>query len=299
MKYRAGRAAELIHPFLISNLDIYISLARWNDEILYSKSLGLEDLDLKSISEKINKKGKIFFILGSGPSIAELSEKQYDIMGKNVTLGINKWFINPFDTDFYMFEGRKIAQRESHYRYWFDDAIIRYAEESKSTFLLKDIASSFSCWDTFAENFKDRAFVIPKFSVPGRTPAAFRYNLRKISKKIEAYPLLFKRGSVSLALSLAARLNFDKVVLCGVDMVDGTYFWDDPRFTARSGYSKPNTQGNLLHPTIDSKVDPITLDKVLFDFKEVLFYGDNSIYVSSKTSHLSKFFPVFDWESGK
>lgn len=294
IKYRAALAAEWMHPFLLSNRDISISLARSKDEMLLSKSLGFKDLDSTSLSEKVNKKGRVFFILGSGPSISELSEDQYEIMSKNVTLGINKWFMNSFDTDFYMFEGRKIEQKESNYRYWFDDAIARYAEASESTFLLKDVASSFSCWDVFSKNFRERSFVIPKFSVPGRSLAAFRYNLHKISRNTEAYPLLFRRGSISLALSLAARLNFDKVVLCGVDMNDGSYFWEDPRFKVRNGYSKPNTQRKLLHSTIDSEVHPVTLDKVLIDFKEMLF-DDVSLYVSSKASSLSRFLPVFDW----
>lgn len=294
IKYRAALAAEQMHPFLLSNRDISISLGRSKDEILLSKSLGFKDLDLTSLSEKVKKKGRIFFILGSGPSISELSEDQYEIMSKNVSLGINKWFMNSFDTDFYMFEGRKIEQKDAYYRYWFDDAIVRYAEASESTFLLKDVASSFSCWDVFSKKFRERSFVVPKLSIPGRTLPAFRYNLQKISKNIEAYPLLFRRGSISLALSLAARLNFDKVVLCGVDMNDGSYFWENPEFNVRSGYSRPDIQKKLLHATIDGEVDPVTLDKVIIDFKDVLF-DDVPVYVSSSTSSLSRTLPVFDW----
>lgn len=243
----------------------------------------------------------VFFVLGGGPSINFLQTLEWSHIGDNTSLGINNWMVHAFEPTYLMIEPIRPNDHNLSIIEWQYKSIVAYAKTTKCSFLIKDFGSYGSkSLDFLSRKYPERSFVIPKFSIAGRTLGTQRFVGRFLSKwGFDKSFFLFSRVSVTLAISFAISLGYKKIVLCGVDLNDASYFFEDNSFQSRSGIDLPPGSGQTnasVHSTMDKNVRKLTAEdaiKVFYD--EILKKNEIDLYVGSDTSLLSRWLPLYSW----
>ena len=204
---------------IISNLKIYY-LIKKNKIKNFSKN--------KLFSKK---KSNIIFILGSGNSINELNDTNWNEIKKNDSLGINRWYLHKHVPNFLLFEGAKKSdlkaeggKEKNNFTYQvLNDSSERYKD---SLFLIKDLDSLYINFNKL-NLLKDRIMPIYKLIPPGKTIESIKKSFSIIRNlglaKSFSYPIGY-RASISHAISLAINMGYEKIILCGIDL-RGPYFW--------------------------------------------------------------------------
>lgn len=287
-------------PYLAKQIDFWRAIHLLEKEIKMSAEYNIPIFDRNLFNHLSCSKRKKIFILGSGQSINEIPSHSWREISKNISIGINQWFLHTFDPDFYIFEGFSEGHQDRQsFSKWLEyhNQLIKYSRETNSIFLLKDIATSSGRWNEFSKNRNKNSFIIPKLFVPGRNIKNFNHNIIQAKKNASKYDaFLFRRGSISLALDLAIKMNPEEIILCGVDLNGSKYFWEKEGFVAREGYSLPKVESPIVHGTMTKEVDPITLDIVITAFNEELVKRKEiKLYCGSVNSILSKSLPVYPW----
>jgi hypothetical protein len=113
-----------------------------------------------------------------------------------------------------------------------------------------------------------------------------------------------KRGSISYLIHLALYLGYNKIVLCGVDMVDSAYFFDEnneyykkknipiPR-TPTAEYD--NHDDSEPHKTNDLSAGKLTLEKIIYSLNDLILESYNvDLYVENTKSALYPRLPVYE-----
>lgn len=255
------------------------------------------DLGCKNIN---NNENKLFFILGGGTSINKLRKKDWELIDDNFSIGLNFWITHPFEPNYLMIEGFRADEVDSSGYKWVEKYMPVYVEKSRSTILLKDFATSFKNWEYFSNLGEKKVFVIPKFSIPGRTNESKRRAMRVLKKiKIaDNYPL-FSRASVTLAISIGYLLGFKKIILCGIDMHNAKYFYEEKDFISHPHIPPPPDSGQLdkgLHSTVNKEINPITADRSILNYYEQILKDEGiNLYVNSEDSLLFPRIPAFKW----
>lgn len=301
---RIAVAIDSIEPRILYAHDLRKSYGALEKEKLALKSLGLlsaHDYCQTSCFAENVRRTELVFILGSGVSIAHMTESQWRVIARHASIGINRWFLHEFDPTFFMFEGLREHDARSPYGKWYQESIKRYRLDSSAIFLLKNISTSLFDWDFFSTQLPKKNYGLPLLAIPGRSEKSFKYSLKKIVGTGQAFDnILFRRGSVSAAVSLAVNMGFKSIVLCGVDCVGNEFFWEDTTWSRCAGARVPASPASTLpiHGTMNPEVDPVTMDKVLSQLSDVLLKPNGvQLFVGSSYSALAKKFPIYEWMS--
>ena len=216
------------------------------------------------------------FILGSGRSINEITAAQWEVIKSHDTIALNNWPVHPFVPTFYCYESavnepgldeaynfllNNICNRASDYRPTIK--IIANFKRAERPQIGKDLT----------HECKHNLYFVYTPVVIARTPEEFRAMVRfyrrlglfAISPKIRN---LFKYSSVlSTCLSLAIRLGYRKIVLCGVDLKTSEYFYQDSeQFPRTSSVSlRPRDE---THDTAIAKPWLVPMDEMLSIIRE-------------------------------
>lgn len=301
---------ELIRTLLRGHFDLIeltedfrCSLDSYKKNKLYAEEMGVSEFSKSKCGFGKNpKKDEIFFILGGGASINSLTTEDWGLIGENTSLGLNSWFVHEFIPDFLMIEGFRNRDIGSELYKWKVSELIKYISVSKSKIILKDLNKSALEWSTIANTEPRKIFSVSYLSVPGKSNEQRDKAMRILrgTGLAKRYPI-FSRVSVTLAMSIGQRLGFKKIVLCGVDLNDGYYFWEkgdfkkNPRITIPpgSGQTKKN-----IHSTVDPEVNEITADmSILSMVIQLLRPAGVKVYVGSKNSRLFPELPHFDFRA--
>ena len=287
--------------YLVLVLDLIRFYLAYKKEKKVGMKYGIPSFIFSKAKEPSNR-DKVFFILGSGSSINLLNEKDWELIRHNCSIGINRWITHPFEPNYLITEGSRVADIGSPEYKWDEQYIQIYGENSRSTILLKDIAKSYKNWQSFSTLGFNKVFVIPKLSIPGRTNNSQRRTLQILRRLRIAnnYPL-FSRSSVILAMSMGYLLGFKKIVLCGIDLKNSSYFFEDKNFKSHPLIPIPPSSGQLnkqkMHSTINPEINPITTDQSIIDFHEqILLKSGVDLFVHSTESLLFPAIPVYDWD---
>lgn len=277
--------------------DIVKRLFEYYAERNLSKLYNIPEISIEY--DKLNEH-KFFFVLGGGPSINLLNEKNWEIIKNNISLGLNNWMVHPFEPDYLMIEGFRDSEINTERYNWTDKYLPVYIKNSRSKILLKDIKNSHLNWNLLSNIMDNKTFIIPKFSVPGRNNESRKKVMNILGKvKIAKHFPLFSRVSVTLAISIGYLLGFKKIVLCGIDMNNADYFFEDKNFKSHPLVPILPTSGQLnkeIHSTVNKEINPITADRSILDFYEQILQNDGvKLYVNSKDSILFPRIPAFEW----
>ncbi len=266
--------------------------------------LNLFSFNLNTLKEF--KRSEILFILGSGSSICDLNERQWQEIRRNDSLGINHWLIHPHVPNFYTCE---VPRLENHREVMMCNLKKRAKDYKNTAFLFKG-GSDFD--EKFAKTLKEitasgnRSMFIPTYFTVS-DESQFIYLLKKYDQitqkmRINMPDALFrKRASVVFSTMLGYDLNFKNIVFCGVDGIAGSgYFYEHPKQRFADGTIIPENTGQkkgAIHKTMDPKLNQLTAEKCLQLINSHLFKKKGvRMWVGTKNSILSKWLPDWKWD---
>lgn len=225
------------------------------------------------------------FILATGTTIKDISEKQWSYIKQHDSFAINFFLYHDFIPDVYMVE--HIAN--SKMRKEFIRLVPKYLKHKYPIIITNDHSWSliqnnkkFNILKDFFNTKLLEKLKIFKIQFGRHKHLNSLWFSRFLNIFISKKYFLHIRGSVSVAIDFAIKKEFKNIVFCGVDMDNKGHFYDHKQHDAK------------LHRTAQRLWGNITLgDYINYCNKK---YKKINFYVSSKESLLSKSIPVFEWE---
>lgn len=198
------------------------------------KRLGLPPLSTVDLAK--HKTGDTLFILGSGSSINDISEARWKAIATHDTAGFNYWPFHPFVPKFYFIEAISPSEPEmySSYRQIAEKRQRDYMNTLRvATNLKSDVAFPGEWWKGMR-----MVYVVP---IAARNASEISFGLKYLEGKKLFEPssninILYKQAStLSSLISLAIRMRYRRIVLCGIDLRDSRYFYQaaDPQRAPR------------------------------------------------------------------
>lgn len=257
----------------------------------YRRSLGLPslaELDLRQLP-----KSDVLFVLGTGPSINRISEARWQAIARYDTLGMNFWPYHPFVPRLFFFEAIDGRTWPQIYNSFVSLAARRAADYRNVT---KVVLELYRAGPQFIRDldpeWRNNLYAADPLQAPARTADELAYALRYFEKKGLFRPApharyLFKHNvSLSLILGVAARMQYRKIVLCGMDLKTGGYFYQDPNLypEAAQPAKESEERPHLLFRDLDWLV---RVDALVGEMQRVILKPAGiELYVESRTSGL-------------
>jgi len=229
-------AKNLPHPILLRVHHHYAYYRQAAAARTISRFTGLpllETLDLSAV-----RTSDTVFILGSGSSINEIPDWKWEIIGRHDTIAMNFWPVHPFVPSIYLFENIRptedlevmfdalhglLQRRASDYRKTVK--IVTEFAPVKHRQLVLDIP----------DDFRQGLYLGYSANIAARNEselvAGLRYMLKQgMFQRRNHIGRQFKcAGSVLAALSMAVSMGYRRIVLCGIDLRNAEYFYQDSR----------------------------------------------------------------------
>jgi len=248
------------------------------------------------------RRSETVFILGSGPSINCISAERWRAMAEHDTIGLNLWPLHPFVPLIYCFED--MARTEAPYAA-LRQAFERRQEDYRDTLKIVDDCFSGDLIRDLPAGWKTDLFCVHTLPAVAREPSELEYCIRYLDHR-DAFTAssrlvrVFKYGSNLIAcVALSVRLGYKQIVLCGVDLRDQAYFYQDPALF-------PEFSQLEFLPRNEKHVTTLSLDwlvpasEVLLNLRRrVLEPRGVALYVESRSSALwprIKEAPAATWE---
>jgi hypothetical protein len=290
------------------------SILRWNKTNFYhrfhkaralkkiSKKFAYQDLGKAWGKIQSFKKSDTLFVFGCGTSLLTYTSKDWEHVARHDILLVNDALLAPVDPTFYLVEtGCRDSLINNIYvkREKLEKSAILYRADDVFPFFRKQIPHS----------LKPHVYLYSAL-VPGyRSEMELReYYLQLVKHKpmsswAKQGIVADSYGSIIRAVHLGICLNYKKVILCGVDLSTGEYFFDKMKEQlATQGLMTPNNtlvnQGQV-HNTVNKSIRTVTADMVLYALSEVLAPSMGmEIYTYRDSSLLHPRIPLYKPENG-
>jgi hypothetical protein len=255
----------------------------------------LETLDLSKV-----KSSDTVFVLGSGSSINEIPDQRWGIIGCHDTIALNFWPVHRFIPKIHLFENINAADDidVQHFKLSleaFQSLIRRRGNEYRN---VTKIVSELQPLDKkqlvleIPEVFRPNLYIGHSAGVVARSESEFIAGLRYLERqgifapgKYIAWHFKYG-GSVIAAMSLAVRMNYRRIVLCGVDLGMAEYFYQDPTLYPESSSWEFAPRG-AIHPTTRKLQWLLPSQNAIYCFKQhVLDPASIELYVENRSSTL-------------
>ena len=257
----------------------------------------------KMISSKIfsSKKSDILFILGSGNSINNIDN--WEDIRKHDSLGFNYFLFHKFVPNIFVIESTYPALEKEY------TAQLNLIKKKKSYLKKSDLYLKIN------NGYNKIKKILDENSVKYKLIYELNFNSKninelniQINKKLNNLLKSFfflGQGTASIERFClnAYYAGYKKIVLCGVDLNNKKYFFDDTanlpdnlkKISKDILKSKSTAHSNELHTTSDPKLckSGITVQEVLKVYQNFFFKSKCQIYVLNKKSLLAKYFPVY------
>src|ERR1700730_9950184 len=233
------------------------------------------------------KRSDVLFILGSGPSINQISAQRWQAISRHDTLALNFWLYHPFVPTFYVVESSSYGgPRDSVSHRITEIANRRAAVYGDAIKFITDLYQPGRQW-VFDLNpaFRKNLYTAYDVPVPARTEEEFEYGMRYLFHKgafdsATRLRFLFKYGqSLLLLLTFAFRLRYRKVVLCGIDMNTNGHFYDDPELYPEAAWAKDSSSSwrydDRFQWGIRQSSAACVMKRLLFDPAGIQLYLEN------------------------
>ena len=247
------------------------------------------------------KRSDTLFILGSGASVNELREKDWEYIASCNSVGLNYWMAHPFVPDLYFTE-------PPPNEYVWAEYLGQY-EASKEAYASVPFIVNFKHWQKDLEKYplsslpqslQDNFYYYAPFYL--RLNKAWMIKLALLGWKSKAAKpnkfdwLILQRASLGMLIMYGLFAGFKQIVLVGVDLANTQYFFEDKDKEFR--YIPPNIQRGSVHRTVDDTLDinrvSITIDKYIYLLNDVLLKPAKvSLYVANEKSLLYPKLPLF------
>lgn len=236
-----GIAKALPHPLLLRVYYAWFMQAEGPKVRRASVLSGIPELrrlDLRTL-----KNGDTVFILGSGPSINEITDSRWECIVNADTIGFNWWPLHRVVPKVYVFESlENYSELFPYFMSMFEKRAHDYANAVKIVNNVEDADFRGQLLYAAPQEFKQNMYVGFGVPVVARTVAELRRGFRFMRMRGGFIPgrslnWLFKYGgSVTAIISLAVRMGYKRVVLCGIDLGPQAYFYQDPSLYPASAH---------------------------------------------------------------
>ena len=244
-------------------------------------------------------KGETIFIFGSGSSICDLNNRELKKISNFHTMGCNYFVIQDFiRVDFHVFrEIGKSSKPEDQRKVGIDfNLLSKLSEVLKKNKKLQNtiffLQSGYGAWGTN---------ILRGLRVFKESAKIFLYsNTRdfgsiKTSKSLND-PIYHGSSTITDCIHLACLLGFKKIILCGVDLNNRLYFWNEKklRFYDLYGVTKDGGEYSGDNSQSESHRARNRLVRDLKKWNKDLKKKNIKLYTATKKSVLSEFLPTFD-----
>lgn len=230
------------------------------------------------------------FVLGSGASINEIEVPMWAEITQHDTFAFNNWYFHEHIPTYYMVEipagdlGETVLQNLSI-------TSERYARVPK--FIKQHLVGQPVDLSSFPSSFLRNAYYGETLHLHADTIANYGDFLRKLSlfgynQRSQTFKQpLWTRASLMLALNFAVQAGYSTVVLCGVDLTNTNYFYQAEKYQDREFVKLPVYQTGLVHKTLDPYYYPLTIDQLIYTYREVVLDRHGiDLYVLNDSSAL-------------
>jgi hypothetical protein len=251
-----------------------------------------ELIPLETINVSRFKKSNTVFMLGSGPSINAISKQKWDAIAKHDSMACNFWLFHDFVPTFYFYEaiGYRNGELFEVFRRVSEKRAKEYSRCIKVVTGSAGLAPHFDLFrpDSWAQDLYT-TYTIP---VASRNEKEFVSGLRFIRSlglfgRSERIKYLFKQASsITGLISLAVRMGYKQIVLCGVDLDRAAYFYQDCRLYP-DGDKIEFQPIDRPHILVTPKPWKILTDAAILAMnREILEPAGVKIYVENRCSRL-------------
>ena len=284
------------HFFLLYFFINYLNERRRNLKYIkkfYSNCNKKEFLKFDYETLKQNKKSDVLFILGSGASINDISQKMWKHIKENDSFGFNFWLIHEHVPDYYMFEPpikknqelmlNLIKKRTNDYL------------KNNTFFIMKDIKSLKIKCDKIPKEIRKKFMAAPKDTFYGANENSIRKSIQLAKKFNIIYEnvLYTRRASLLSAIFIGWRLGYKKIILAGVDLNNTDYFYDD-KTKYDQNLVPENPKRGEIHATVKKIETDLSVDELIYILNEELLQKDDvKLYVLNEKSLLAKTLSVY------
>lgn len=165
-------------------------------------------------------KGKTIFLLGSGPSLNDVTPEQWAHIGRHASFGINYSVLKDFVPTYHIMEDSKRPDLREHF---VKCMASRRARSASSVWFISNRHVERLIHPKYApEMFPDPPKVCI-FQQPGRVKLD---RDRPFEARDFASGLTF-RGTLSVVLDLVLQMGFTTIVLLGIDLHTSAHFFDE------------------------------------------------------------------------
>jgi hypothetical protein len=285
-----GLAKKLPYPIMLRAFLLKHALSDVHLEHkarIKNKLIPLEETNVLRI-----KKSNTVFILGSGPSINAIHKEKWSAIAKHDSMACNFWLFHNFVPTFYFYEAIRCENGEllEVFRRVADRRAIEYAPCIKVVTGLANLAPEFDLFrpDPWANDL----YTVYTIPVAARDESEFIYGLRhlrwlRLFRSSGTIRFIFKQASsVTGLIALAVRMGYKQIVLCGIDLHTGEYFFQNPQLYPDSAEVAFQPR-NAPHLLITSQTWKILTDTAVVLMKhEILEPAGIKIYVENRSSRL-------------
>lgn len=268
------------------------------------------------------KKSDTLYVLATGGSINFLPAEAWDDIRASDSLGINFWLFHKHVPTWLSCE---LSRTPSDAEILMRVLEKRLPDYQDTAFLLKDIHKLDERYPKWNQEFPlcriNHCYTLFSPSVRGRSESSLRLSLRwsrrlgLFEKKGTLWALPMKRATVFLAMSFGLMAGYKRIVLCGVDLNNTAYFYDDESYQKSDGMPAtprlPTTSEKLeqryasegvkmnrapnpaIHNTIDPALNSLPMDAIIHAFnEEVLKPKGVELFVALPSSKLHPRIPA-------
>jgi hypothetical protein len=251
-----------------------------------------------------NAQRDFFFVLGNGDSVNELRPEDFDFIQAHFSVGLNAWPLHSFIPSVYALEdfGNIPGREPDEFEKLFRLALEKSKSDGRDILLLRPPLESLGKVLELAGEFRAVTLVpygrvnVPKVGC-GRIDAEVRFLLRYLRSSGASQGVLLDDGaSVVRMVSFALLNGFKKIVLVGVDLNAGDYFWYSPRFIASHGDFRKSVRREAGEgmDTLSASNRPFPVDVFLSSLGRVAKADFGAeILVTSRTSRLAESLGIF------
>ena len=263
------------------------------------KANGLRSINALDLAKL--KKSDTLFILGSGASVNDLCDADWEKIADCTSVGFNYWMAHPFVPDLYfteppnnlntwkdfltLFEARKDDYSQTPF-------IINYKEWQS---LMQDYPL-----EDIPEEFLQNLYCYAPYYLRLNKPWMIRLVLLAWRrKKFEKNPydwLILQRGTLGMLIMFGYFAGFKNIVLVGVDLSNTDYFFEDCNkdFVFRPSKVQTKSIHRTVDPTLDINRISITIDKYIFLLNDTLLKPAKvTLFIGSKKSLLYPRLPLY------
>lgn len=203
------------------------------------------------------------FILGSGWSINGITEAGWETISECDSFGFNYWIAHPHVPSLYFFEAIDPVQPDevcadliSRSLPLFAQIVHDRAEDYRGVpKLLTDYTPARAhSLEMLPEAWLEEVSAIRTAPAFARTGAEFKTALKALEAggvfdRQDLKYVLKYRATIVMLVSLAARMGYRRIVLCGIDMTDPRYFYETDDYPLLAGFR--SSPPGPTHPTIE------------------------------------------------